>query len=73
MSEKSVRFYCDICKKTLTIKLSKEFQDKLKKNAHKWPYPLIFPHNKHWAVIFLDENMVERGVTTSKVEFKEEK
>lgn len=71
MPEKTVRFYCHYCKKTLAVKLTESFQEEFKKTADKWPYPLIYPHNGHHAIIHLDEDFVERGITLTKIMYKE--
>jgi hypothetical protein len=70
MPGKKVRFYCYYCKQTLSISLDEEFQNKFTKQADKWPYPLLVPHKDHFAVVFLDEDFVERGVTVTRMEFK---
>ncbi len=71
MTNQVVRFRCDYCKKVLAITLSDDFCKKFKQEADKWPYPLVYPHNNHWAIIFLDEEFKERGVTASRIGFKE--
>lgn len=70
MASKKVRFYCHYCKKTLAISLDDAFQDKFSKQADKWPYPLLIPHEDHYALVFLDEDFVERGVTVTRMEFR---
>ena len=70
MPDKTIRFNCDICKATVTIVLDDDFQKDFKSKANKWPYPLIFPHKGHWAIVHLDDNLVERGVTVTKAMFK---
>ena len=61
MVEKVARFYCGICKKTIALKLSEDFQAKFEKTADYWPYPLIYPHEGHWVVVYLDKQFAERG------------
>ena len=70
MPEKTVRFYCNLCKKTIPLKLSEDFQKKFKKTADYWPYPLLYPHNEHWVVVFLDQQFVERGVSPTKIKYE---
>lgn len=71
MASKTLRFYCDICKKTISLKLSDDFQEKFKKTADYWPYPMVYRHEDHWAVVYLDQQFVERGVNPSKISFEE--
>ncbi|MHA1675054.1 MAG: hypothetical protein ACTSYI_15665 [Promethearchaeota archaeon] len=68
MPVKKVRFYCHYCKKTRTLRLDDDFQEKFISQADKWPYPLLVPHEGHFAVVFLDEDFVERGVTVTRME-----
>ena len=70
MVAKKVRFYCYYCQKTITINLDDVFQAKFRETADYWPYPLVVPHENHFAIIFLDEDFVERGVSVTKLEYK---
>ena len=72
MPVKKVRFYCYYCKKTLVLRFDDEFQQNFTKQADKWPYPLLVPHEGHYAMVYLDEDFVERGVTVTRMEFKPE-
>jgi len=67
MVDKTLRFHCDLCKKTLAVKLTAEFQENFKKKADYWPYPMIYKHADHWAVVYLDQQFKERGVNPSKI------
>ena len=71
MPTTTIRFHCDYCKKTVAITLTEEYCEEFKKQADKWPYPLVYPHEGHWAIVFLDEDMKERGVNVSRMAFKE--
>ena len=64
------RFYCGICRKTITLNLDDEFQAKIKNTADTWPYPLSVPHDGHWTFVYLDSEFRERGVTSTLLEFK---
>ena len=70
MSKKTVRYICNICKKTIALDFDDAFQKKFKATADKWPYPLVHPHEGHFAIIFIDKDFVERGVNTSKLVFE---
>ena len=71
MATKTLRFNCELCKKTIALKLTDEFQEHFKKEADYWPYPMVYPHEGHWALIYLDKDFVERGVNSSKIVYKE--
>ncbi len=71
MPDKTLRFHCDLCNKTIALKLSEEFQKKFKKSADYWPYPMIYEHEGHWAVVYLDQQFCERGVNPSKISYEE--
>ena len=66
-----LRFNCNLCKKTILLSLTEEFQAKFKATADKWPYPLVYPHNDHWAFVYLDGDFRERGVVVSNISFTE--
>ena len=70
MPNKTIRFICEICKETIALTLDEAFQKKFTDNADKVPYPLVYPHTGHYAIVFLDNDFVERGVTTSKMVFE---
>lgn len=70
MATKKLRFNCYYCKKTITLDLDDAFQEKFRKNADYWPYPLIIPHEEHFAIVFLDEDFVERGVNVTRMIFE---
>jgi hypothetical protein len=59
-------FHCKYCNKTITLNFSEEAQAKFKDIADKWPYPLIYQHNDHWVVVYVDTNFQERGVIPTK-------
>ncbi len=69
MPDISLIFKCPQCKKILTIVFDEKFQKKFKAAADKWPYPLMYPHNKHWAMIYLDQDFRERGVTATDIAY----
>ncbi|WP_371802710.1 hypothetical protein [Candidatus Lokiarchaeum ossiferum] len=71
MPPTTIRFYCDICKKTVSVALPEDFCNDFKKSADKWPYPLVYPHEGHYAIVYLDEDMKERGVNVSRMVYKE--
>ena len=68
-TEKYARFYCSLCKRTISLKISDKFQHNFADAAEFWPYPLIYPHEDHWAIIFLDKDFKERGVSVSRISF----
>ena len=70
MTGKTLRFYCEYCKKTLAIQITKDLEKELKEKANKWPYPLVYPHSDHYAIIYIDSNYQERGVVCSKISIK---
>lgn len=71
MATKTLRFNCDLCKKTIALKLTDEFQENFKREADYWPYPMVYPHEGHWTVVYLDQQFVERGVNPSKIIYKD--
>jgi hypothetical protein len=71
MGDITLRFNCDLCKKTIALKLTEAFQTKFKSTADYWPYPMIYPHDGHWSIIFLDEQFKERGVSSSRMLYEE--
>jgi hypothetical protein len=71
MGQKILRFFCQYCNKTLALNFSDEFLKEFRHKADKWPYPLIYPHDNHFAIIYVDENIVERGVIVSRIDYKE--
>jgi len=73
MTDKKVRFYCEYCKETLSIPITEELSNEFKEKTDKWPYPLVFPHSDHYAIIYIDENWQERGVVCSRISIKEKK
>jgi hypothetical protein len=73
MANKKLRFKCDICKKVLVVNFDDDFQANFKKEANKMPYPVIYPHEDHWAVIYLDGDYRERGIICSKILLKDKK
>mgnify|MGYP000397816016 CR=1 FL=1 len=70
MPNKTIRFICEICNETIALSLDEAFQQKFTATADKIPYPLVYPHKGHFAIVFLDKDFVERGVTTSKMVFE---
>ncbi len=58
----TIRFFCHICKKTLTFQMDDETRTKITKKADKWPYPVIVPHSDHWAILYVDQDFKERSV-----------
>ena len=70
MPNKTIRFICEICKETIALILDEAFQAKFTATADKVPYPVVYPHKGHYAIIFVDGDFVERGVTTSKLVFE---
>jgi hypothetical protein len=73
MPDVKLRFYCKLCNKTITLKISESFQEDLKQKANKWPYPLVYPHANHWAIIYVDTNFYERGVIETQAMMEEQK
>jgi len=73
MPEQKLRFFCKLCNKTITLRISESYQEDLKKKANKWPYPIIYPHADHWAVIYVDTNFMERGVIETRAMIEEQK
>ena len=73
MPPKKLRFKCKICDKVVPITLTDEFKEEFTKNADRYPYPLIYPHAGHWAVIYLDEDFRERGIVVSNMMLEGEK
>jgi len=71
MSAIKVRFHCKICNKTIMMDFSEEFQAKFKALADRYPYPLVFPHEGHYAIIYLDSDFKERGTVVSKIALTE--
>lgn len=67
MPEKKIRFGCKICNKTITLALSDEFQENFKNTADKWPYPLVYAHAGHWAIVYVDADFRERGVVVTSI------
>ncbi len=72
MTGKSIRFYCECCKETLAIQVTESLENEFKEKADKWPYPLVYYHSNHYAVIYIDSNWNERGVVCSKISIKKE-
>ncbi len=73
MPGKIIRFYCEYCKETLAIHVTESLEKEFKEKANKWPYPLVYPHSDHYAIIYIDGNWQERGVVCSKISYKNEK
>ena len=73
MTGKTIRFYCEYCKETLAIQVTEDLKKEFKEKANKWPYPLVYPHADHYAIIYIDSNWNERGVVASKIIYKNEK
>ena len=71
MPGKTIRFYCEYCKETLVIQVTESLEKKFKEKANKWPYPLVYYHSNHHAIIYIDENWQERGVVCSKISINE--
>ncbi|QEE15331.1 hypothetical protein DSAG12_01156 [Promethearchaeum syntrophicum] len=72
MTGKTIRFYCEYCKETLAIQVTESLEKEFKERADKWPYPLVYHHSDHFAIIYIDENWHERGVVCSKISYKKE-
>ena len=73
MTGKTLRFYCEYCKETLAIQITESLEKEFKEKANKWPYPLVYPHSDHYAIIYVDSNYQERGVVASKISINEKK
>ena len=73
MAGKTIRFYCTYCKETLAIHVTESLEKEFKEKANKWPYPLVYPHADHYAIIYIDSNWQERGVVCSRIIYKKKK
>ncbi len=62
MPPKKIRFNCKYCGRIIVVEFPEEFQESFLAQADKWPYPLLYPHNGHWSIIYLDSDFRERGV-----------
>ncbi len=50
--------------------LDEQFQKEFKEKAIYSPYPVVFPHDGHYAIIYLDHDFGDRGVIISDLEYK---
>ena len=73
MAGKTIRFYCEYCKETLSIQVTENLEKEFKEKANKWPYPLVYPHADHYAIIYVDSNWQERGVVCTKISYTKKK
>jgi hypothetical protein len=55
---KRVNVYCNVCKGTLPLYVKKSIM----KGATSFPIPLVFTHNGHAVVTYIDQDFVVRGV-----------
>ena len=46
------------------------FESKFKEKAKYSPYPILFPHDDHWAVIYLDHDFEDRGIVVSELTYR---
>ena len=53
---------CKICKQNLVLEFDDDFKKKFHSKATHYPYPVVFPHDKHWAILYLDHDLNDRGV-----------
>jgi len=67
MTGKTLRFYCEYCKETLAIQVTEDLEKEFKEKANKWPYPLVYNHSDHYAIIYVDSH--ERGVVCSRISY----
>ncbi len=70
---KNIRIWveCKKCEQSFQLTLDEEFQKKFKEKATYYPYPILFPHKGHWAVIYLDGDFQDRGTIISEIIYKE--
>jgi len=66
-----IRFHCNICKKTISLEITDEFQANFKAVADRYPYPIVVHHAGHYAMVYLDESFKERGTVVSKIAIEE--
>ena len=53
-----VDVYCTVCKKTLPLFIKKSIM----KSATSFPVPIVYNHQGHAIVCYIDQNFIVRGV-----------
>ncbi len=61
----SLHIHCDLCKQTVTYRLSNEIHEKINAQATYFPYPIFFHHKDHFLFAYIDKSMKTARETAS--------
>ena len=61
----SLHIHCDLCKETVTYRLTDEIHEQIKSHATYFPYPIFFHHKDHFLFAYVDKSMKNARETLS--------
>ncbi len=61
----SLHIHCDLCKQTVTFRLTNEIHEKINAQATYFPYPIFFHHKDHFLFAYVDKSIKTARETLS--------